>query len=53
LQDLIFRGAKGGDSLGLRADLRAGAMASLIGIAAYKSIERGGQTIKIKNLVTL
>ncbi len=51
LQDLIFRGAKDGDPLGLRADLRAGAMSSLIGIAAYKSIERNGQTIKIKDLV--
>ena len=51
LHDLIFRGAQ--DSLGLRADLRAGAFASLIGIAAYRSIERGGQTIKIKDLVKL
>jgi len=52
LHDLIFRGAKS-DPLGLRADLRAGAMSSLIGIAAYRSIERGGQPIKIKDLVKL
>jgi predicted dehydrogenase len=51
LHDLIFRGAQSPDPLGLRADLRAGAMASLIGIAAYRSIERGGQMIKIKDLV--
>ena len=53
LHDLIFRGAQKPDPLGLRADLRAGALASLIGIAAYRSIERGGQLIKIKDLVKL
>src|SRR6266481_423168 len=53
LHDLIFRGSQGSDPLGLRADLRAGARASLIGIAAYRSIERGGQTIRIKDLVKL
>lgn len=53
LHDLIFRGAQQPDPLGLRADLRAGALASLIGIAAYRSIERGGQIIKIKDLVKL
>jgi predicted dehydrogenase len=51
LHDLIFRGAPKDDHLGLRADLRAGVMASLIGIAAYRSIERGGQTVKINDLV--
>jgi predicted dehydrogenase len=53
LHDLIFRGLPKDDPLGLRADLRDGALASLIGIAAYRSIERGGQTIKIKDLVKL
>jgi len=53
LHDLIFRGLPKDDPLGLRADLRAGMMASLIGIAAYRSIERGGQTIKINDLVKL
>jgi len=53
LHDLIFRGSQGPDPLGLRADLRAGARSSLIGIAAYRSIERGGQTIKVKDLVKL
>src|SRR5213080_2158838 len=48
LHDLIFRGSQGSDPLGLRADLRAGARSSLIGIAAYRSIERGGQTVRIK-----
>src|SRR5438034_6614336 len=51
LHDLIFRGSQGSDPLGLRADLRAGARASLIGIAAYRSIEGGGKTIRIKDLV--
>jgi predicted dehydrogenase len=53
LRDLLFRGAGQSDPLGLRADLRAGILSSLIGIAAYRSIERGGQTIKIKDLVKL
>jgi predicted dehydrogenase len=53
LQDLIFRGLPKDDPLGLRADLRAGALSSLIGIAARKSIERGGQTIRISDLVKL
>jgi hypothetical protein len=52
LRDLIFRGAQR-DPLGLRANLRDGALSSLIGIAAYRSIERGGQTIRIKDLVKL
>ena len=33
--------------------LRAGAMSSLIGIAAYRSIERDGQKIRISDLVDL
>jgi hypothetical protein len=37
----------------LRADLRAGVYSSIIGIAAYRSIERGSQTIKISDLVKL
>jgi predicted dehydrogenase len=53
LHDLIFRGTPKDDPLGLRADLRAGALASLIGIAAYRSIERGGQTVKISELAKL
>jgi hypothetical protein len=53
LQDLIFRNQPSADPLGLRADLRAGALASLIGIAAYKSIERGGKSVKIADLVKL
>ncbi len=51
LHDLIFRGLPKEDPLALRADVRAGVMASLIGIAAYRSIERGSQTIKINDLV--
>jgi hypothetical protein len=39
--------------LGLRADMYAGARSSLIGIAAYRSIERGGVPVKIGDLVKL
>jgi predicted dehydrogenase len=53
LQDLIFRQKDAPDPLGLRADLRAGALSSLIGIAAYRSIERGGEKVKISNLASL
>ena len=48
-----FRGAQKTDPLGLHADFRADALASLIGIAVYRGIERGGQFIKIKDLVKL
>jgi predicted dehydrogenase len=53
LHDLIFRGLPKDDPLGLRANFRDGALASLIGIAARRSIERGGQTVKINDLVKL
>jgi hypothetical protein len=41
------------DPLGLRADVRAGALSSLIGIAARRSIERSSQTVRIGDLVKL
>ncbi len=50
IQDLIFRNQPDPDPLHLRADMRAGAMSSLIGIAAYRSIERRGELVKIKDL---
>jgi len=53
IQELIFRNQDGPDPLGLRADLYAGARSSLIGIAAYRSIERGGVPVKIDSLVKL
>jgi len=53
LRDMIFRTPGGSDPLNLRADLRAGALASLIGIAAYRSIERSGQRVRIPDLVKL
>jgi predicted dehydrogenase len=52
LQDMIFREPDAADPLGLRADVKQGAMAALIGIAAYRSIERGGAVVKIADLVT-
>ncbi|MEW5975663.1 MAG: Gfo/Idh/MocA family oxidoreductase [Acidobacteriota bacterium] len=53
LRDMIFRTAETSDPLNLRADLRAGALASLVGIAAYRSIERAGQKIRIADLVKI
>ncbi len=53
IQDLIFRQQNAPDPLGLRADLRAGALSSLIGIAAYRSIERRGEKVRISDLAPL
>jgi hypothetical protein len=53
LQRLIFRNPSGPDPLHLRADVWAGALSSLVGIAAYRSIERDGQPIRIADLVKL
>jgi predicted dehydrogenase len=49
-RDLLFRNRPADDTLKLRATLREGAVAALVGIAAYRSIERGGRTVKIKEL---
>jgi predicted dehydrogenase len=53
LHDLLFRNDPAVDSLGLRADVRAGALASLVGIAARTSIEREGAPVKIGDLVRI
>jgi predicted dehydrogenase len=53
LQHLIFRNPSGPDPLHLRAGVQAGALSSLMGIAAYRSIERDGQPIRIADLVKL
>lgn len=53
LLNLTFRQSNASDPLGLHADHWAGAMASLVGIAAYKSIERGGQVVRIADLVKI
>jgi predicted dehydrogenase len=50
LQDLLFRNEPAADPLGLRADLRAGALASLVGIAARRSTERGGVPVALRDL---
>ncbi len=52
LKDMIFRGIAA-DDLQLSAGLRAGALASLTGIAAYRSIEREGVKVRISDLVSL
>ncbi|MBI1982976.1 MAG: Gfo/Idh/MocA family oxidoreductase [Acidobacteria bacterium] len=53
LMNSIFRETDKPDPLGLRADLRGGVLASLTGIAAYRSIERGGEKIRIAELVKI
>jgi predicted dehydrogenase len=53
IRNLIFRDQHSPDPLGLRADVKAGALSSLIGIAAYRSIERGGVPVKIAGLVNI
>jgi predicted dehydrogenase len=53
VKDLVFRLGEISDPLGLKAGARAGAMSSLIGIAAYRSIERDGQKVRISDLVDL
>ncbi len=50
LHDLLFRDEPSPDTLGLRADLTAGALASLVGIAARHSIERRGALVTINAL---
>lgn len=53
IQDSVFRGSGRPDPLQLHADLRAGAFSSMIGVAAYRSIERGGTPVKISELIAL
>lgn len=53
LQDLLFRNEPASDPLRLRPDLRAGALSSLVGIAARHSIERGSVPVRIADLVRL
>jgi predicted dehydrogenase len=53
LQNLLFRNQPCPDPLKLHADFRAGALSSLIGIAACRSIEREGQPIRIGSLLEL
>jgi predicted dehydrogenase len=50
IRNLIFRNAPASDPLGLRADVTAGALSSLVGIGAYRSIERGGAPLRIADL---
>jgi predicted dehydrogenase len=53
LHDMIFRNPDAPDPLGLRAGSRAGALAAMVGIAGYRSIERGGDRVKIQDLVKI
>ena len=53
VRDLIFRGGDPADPLKLKAGSLAGAYSSLVGIAGYRSIERGGERVKIAGLVKL
>jgi predicted dehydrogenase len=53
LHNLLFRQAQAPDPFGLHGGTRAGVHASLIGIGAYRSIDRGGAVIKLRDLVEL
>ncbi len=53
VRELIFRGEGAADPLQLRAGSLAGAYSSLVGIAGYRSIERGGERIRISDLASL
>ncbi len=53
LHDLIFREWDQPDPLGLKANSLAGAWSSLVGIAGYRSIERGGERVKLAELAKL
>ncbi|MCC7499296.1 MAG: Gfo/Idh/MocA family oxidoreductase [Bryobacterales bacterium] len=53
IRDLVFRNLPNPDPLSLRAGMRAGALSSLIGIAAYRSIEQNGRLVRINDLVKL
>ena len=53
VRNLIFRGGDAADPLKLKAGSVAGAHSSLVGIAAYRSIERGGERVKIGSLIKL
>ncbi len=53
VRDQIFRESGAADPLGLKAGSIAGAYSSLVGIAGYHSIERGGDRIKLASLVKL
>jgi predicted dehydrogenase len=51
LRDMIFRNRPSEDPLSLGAGTQAGIDSSLIGIATYRSIERGGQLVGIADLL--
>jgi predicted dehydrogenase len=53
IHDLIFRQWEGPDPLNLKADVRAGALSAMMGIAAYRSIERENKAMRISQLVKL
>ena len=53
MHNLLFRQAGAPDPLGLLAGTRAATYASLIGIGAYRSIDRGGQVVKLRDLVAV
>jgi predicted dehydrogenase len=53
VRNLILRDTGAPDPLKLKAGSLAGAYSSLVGIAAYRSIERGGRTVRIRDLAKL
>jgi predicted dehydrogenase len=53
VRNQIFRDTGAPDPLGLKAGSIAGAYSSLVGIAAYRSMERGGTTVNIRDMVKI
>ncbi|MCC7496967.1 MAG: Gfo/Idh/MocA family oxidoreductase [Bryobacterales bacterium] len=53
IKRLIFDGEPAGDPLRLRAGLEEGILSALVGIAGYRSIERGGEAVLLSSLVKL
>src|ERR1035437_9286129 len=53
VRNLIFRGPNAPGPARLKAGSLAGAYSSLVGIAAYRSIERGREGVKNADLVKL
>jgi len=50
IKDMLFK-PETRDDLGQRAEMRDGIMSSIIGIAAYTSIETG-KPVKVKDLIS-
>jgi predicted dehydrogenase len=53
LMDMLFLEGETPDPLALRADLKQGARAALVGIACLRSIAQGGRPVRLEELVRI